>query len=118
MKVDGRYISDDERMKLHADMEQEEQANQRQLNEPEAERVPPPIEADKVEEVERLCAADLIMTMRRMREQSRGWSEITREQFARRYEQLALEAAAAAAYLRRHRASDELPDFLRANGAA
>jgi len=91
---------------------------QRELIEMEAEGqiVHPPI--DTVEEVERLFAGDLILRMRRVREESPRWSEVTREQFARRFEQLSLEAAAAAAYLRRFRASDDIPEWLRSNGAA
>jgi hypothetical protein len=91
---------------------------QRELLEMECEGavVVPPI--DHLEEVERLCAADLIRRMRRVREESPRWSEVTREQFARRFEQLSLEAAAAASWLRRFRADDDVPEWLRSNGAA
>jgi len=72
----------------------------------------PPV--DMVEEVEKLCAADLV---RRVRELAPGWDEMYREKFARRIEQHVLEAEAAIAYLRRHRASTDIPEFLREKAA-
>lgn len=81
--------------------------------ETEGSRVPPTPEP--TEEVERLMAGDLIAKMRRVKEHAPRWSEITREAYAKRFEALSLEAAAAAAWLKRHRSDDEfVPAFLRA----
>lgn len=86
-----------------------------EMNEMEHEEVtPPPV--DFVAEVERLCTLELISIMRNVRESSRSMDEVTRERFAKRFEALSLEATAAAAYLRRFRASDEIPEWLRETG--
>ena len=103
MKVDGVDISDSQRMRLLADIEHEGSI------------VTPPL--DPVAEVERLCAADMIVSMRRIRALAPQWDEMSREKFARRLEGLCLEIDAAIAYLRRHRANTDVPEWLRERGA-
>jgi hypothetical protein len=103
VNIDGSPISDTTRLRILREMETEGQL------------VAPPF--DKVEEVERLCAADLVMMMRSVREKAPHWDELTREKFARRLDRLIVEASAGAAYLRRHRASTDVPEWLRQEGA-
>jgi hypothetical protein len=72
---------------------------------------------EQEQEIERLAAADKFMRMRRVRELAPGWSEMTRIAYARTFAQLSVEFQAAADYCKRYRADDDIPEWLRANGA-
>ena len=72
---------------------------------------------EEIEDIERLTAADKVLKMRRVRELAPNWPETTRAAYAKAFEALSLQFAAAAAYLKRHRADDEfIPEFLRERG--
>lgn len=79
------------------------------------ERSPPP--ELFVEELERLTASDMVMRMRRVKNLSPRWSEHTRASYAKSFEALSLQFCAAAAYLKRPHVDDDLPAYLRADGA-
>lgn len=102
--IDGQRVDDTSRLRALV------------LEETAGERSPPFIPV--TEEVERLVAAELVMKMRRVKMLAPGWSEITRTNYARSFERLSLEAAAASAWLRRVRAIDPdfVPEFLRETG--
>lgn len=102
MRVDGKDISDTDRLKMLI------------LDELDGERSPPPEQL--AEEVEKLTAADLVLKMRRVKEQAPRWSEHTRASYAKSFESLRLQFCAAAAYLKRPMV-DDLPAYLRADGA-
>jgi hypothetical protein len=76
-----------------------------------------PLTVEQEQEIERLAAADKFMRMRRVRELAPGWSEMTRIAYARTFAQLSVEFQAAADYCKRYRADDDIPEWLRANGA-
>ena len=72
----------------------------------------------ETDEVERLCAADLVMKARRVKELAHQWDDITCAAYAKAMEARSLEFAAAASWLRRRLESRDLPAYLRATGAA
>ncbi len=101
-------MNDTDRIRFHIAIETDGEISPAQIEGP-----PPSVE--QIAEVERMCAADKVMKMRRVRELAPSWHELTRASYARTFDVLAKEFAEAAAYLRRVRADDrdELPQFLR-----
>lgn len=103
MKVDNVELSETARLRMLIMEEAEGELS-------------PPLDPLR-DEVDKLLAVDLIEKMRKVRELTPRWPETTRAQYEKRFEALSLEAAAAAAWLRRHRSDDAfVPEFLRMVG--
>jgi hypothetical protein len=97
--------SDTDRIRFHIACETEGEVSPIQRE--------PQLPPDQLEVVERLAAADMVIRMRRVKHISQSWPETTRVQYEKAFEALSLQFAAAAAYLKRHRVDDEIPEFLK-----